>query len=64
MNPLVPFKICICNKSSHTQSTYDLSHQYVSSDVVLNSVDVKNSFHKNIMNVALRHEDHDIFFPH
>jgi len=53
VNPLVLFQFCSCNKkSSHTQSTYILSHQCVSSDVVLNSAAVKNSFHIKNMNVV------------
>ncbi len=34
------------------RDTYILSHQCVSSDVVLNSADVKNSFHTKSMNVV------------
>ncbi len=36
----------------HTESTYILSHQCVSSDVLLNSAAVKNSFHTKSMNVV------------
>ncbi len=35
---------------SHTQSTCNFLHQCVSSDVLLNSADVKNSFHTKNMN--------------
>ncbi len=46
------FKLLAVVKSSHTQSTCTLPHQYVFSDVLLNTVEMKNSFHTNYMNVV------------
>ncbi len=48
----MPFQICICNKSLLTLKAHILSHQCVSSDVLLNSSAMKNSFHRKNMNVV------------
>ncbi len=41
-----------CNKSLLTLKAHIFSHQCVSSDVLLNSAAVKNSFHRKSMNVV------------
>ncbi len=47
-----PLQIFSCNKSLLTLKAHILSHQCVSSDVLLNSAAVKNSFHTKSMNVV------------
>ncbi len=47
-----PLQIFSCYKSLLTLKAHILSHQCVSSDVLLNSAAVKNSFHTKSMNVV------------